>query len=189
MGKRIFDLFGATVLLVVLSPILLLISFVVRTTSSGPIIFRQERMGFCETGFTIFKFRTMIDGSSKPFDAVVMNDPRVTKIGGFLRSTHLDELPQLWNIFRGDMSLVGPRPNSIDISKLYADKIPGYRDRFKVRPGLTGPVQIRGRKSALRKGVRGILFLELRYIQNQGFLLDLWILYNTLSVVFRKKGI
>lgn len=131
----------------------------------------------------------MKNGSGKPIDLVLKGDPRITKIGKLLRSTHLDELPQLWNVLRGDMSLVGPRPyGSKDVAKL-KKQLRRYDDRYRVYPGITGLEQINGRERAVNRGPRFTLALDLIYIKRQNFWLDLYILYKTILVVLKRQGI
>jgi len=147
--KRLVDIVISTVVLLVLSPILLLIAFTVRLTSPGPVLFRQTRVGKDGKPFTCYKFRTMYvdapdirnpDGSS--FNAP--DDPRVTRVGRFLRKTTLDELPQFINVLKGDMSIVGPRPDLPDQVRFYSER---HKKRLLVKPGMTGWAWIHGRNS------------------------------------------
>ena len=145
MAKRIFDALVSVALLLGLAPLMILIACVVKITSRGPIIFKQERLGFQKKPFTIFKFRTMIDGSGKTIDVVLKGDKRVTKAGKYLRASYFDELPQLWNVLKGDMSLVGPRPYPTEKALLDLKTYPDYEKRFKLKPGMTGLAQVWGR--------------------------------------------
>jgi lipopolysaccharide/colanic/teichoic acid biosynthesis glycosyltransferase len=139
--RRILDLTVAFCLLVLLAPLLLLLAVLVRTTSGGPVLFRQWRVGEGGREFALYKFRTMRNGSAGP-GITLGRDPRVTGAGQLLRRLHLDELPQLWNVLRGDMTLVGPRPEIPDLARRYP---PEHRWVFRHRPGLTGPCQLRSR--------------------------------------------
>lgn len=186
--KRVFDIICSFLLLIILSPVFLLIACAVYFTSPGPVLFRSVRTGYKGKNFTIFKFRTMKDGSGRPNDFILKGDPRVTTIGKFLRSTHLDELPQLWNVLRGEMSMVGPRPyEAKDVANL-RKLLKRYDERFEVYPGITGLVQIKGRLIK-KRGSRMILAVELYYIKRQNFWLDLYIILKTIIVVLKRKGI
>lgn len=187
--KRFLDLSISLILLILLLPLFLLIAFLVKVDSPGSILFKQERVGKDQLIFIIIKFRTLVVDSAKNLDSVVKDDIRVTRIGRFLRSTYLDELPQLWNVLVGDMSLVGPRPDEVSIANASIEKIHGYINRLAVRPGITGPNQIIGRIETSRNGFNKSLSIELDYIKNQNLLLDLKILLNTLLVIFKKQGI
>ena len=182
--KCALDLVAAALFLVLLGPLLLLIGLLIRLTSPGPAIFRQERAGSAGRPFICYKFRTMrIDVD--PFGASphTAEDPRVTRLGRWLRETSVDELPQLLNIFKGDMSLVGPRP-------LYMRQAPEWnsrqRRRLEVKPGLTGLAQIFGRGGL---PIEDKLELDVQYVERACVRLDLWILWKTLMSVFRKQGI
>lgn len=186
--KRLRDVLCAVILLVLLSPLLLLIASVIKVTSAGPVTFRQERTGYCGKSFTIFKFRTMYY-PSQPFSVVtVTNDPRITPVGKFLRSTHLDELPQLLNVLRGEMSLVGPRPHPLEITALALTLNPRYHSSFKVLPGMTGPAQLRGRPWILAHRQEAII-LEIEYAHGRSAKSDWQILLETCLVVWKKQGI
>ncbi len=192
MGKRFFDIFCSLIFLIVLSPLFLIIACFVRLTSSGPVIYRQARVGRHKVPFTIFKFRTMADksGSGKLCDLVTKtDDPRITKAGKFLRQTHLDELPQLWNVVRGEMGLVGPRPVSVEIAAVREKEIPGYDKRFQIPPGITGLVQTRKRYRRAKTNLKKYIALEIFYIERRSFLLDLKILARTVRAVFERQGI
>lgn len=188
MAKRIFDVCVATLLLVVFLPLLIVIGIIVKLTSAGPVIFRQERMGFLNKPFVILKFRTMLDGSGKKHDFVLKGDPRVTKVGTFLRSTHFDELPQLWNVLKGEMSLVGPRPDPVAKAWRKASKDPRYLEQFRVLPGMTGPTQIYGRMWQISND-ENVVKENLAYVENKNLLGDLKILLATIFVVLRRQGV
>ena len=143
--KAAFDYVMAAVLLVVLSPLLLAVAIAIKIDSRGPILFRQQRFGFNTKVFGIYKFRTMVDGEATAATVQARaGDPRITRIGGFLRKTSIDELPQLLNVLSGTMSLVGPRPHAVDHNEEYSKKIRGYFARHRMKPGITGLAQIKG---------------------------------------------
>ncbi len=186
--KRTFDLFGSGLLLLLASPLLLFCALAVRTSSAGPILYRQARMGRDRRVFTILKFRSMridAEGTTGPVWARE-NDPRRTAVGEFLRKWSLDELPQLWNVFRGDMSLVGPRPERPYFVEQFHDSIPHYYGRHRIKAGLTGWAQV--------NGLRGNVPIEERtrydlyYIENWSLWLDLRILLLTLRAVIAHPG-
>ena len=189
--KRIFDLSSALFLLLVFAPLMLLIAIAVKLDSPGPIIYRQKRLGKNGRPFTIYKFRSMRRDAEKHSGAVwaMQDDPRVTRIGRFLRATHLDELPQLFNVIKGEMSLVGPRPERPEIAKELVKEIPNYYDRLKVKPGITGLAQVRYRYDSCLKDVKNKLRYDLFYIYKANFWLDLRILFDTIEHVLLSKGI
>ena len=184
VSKRAFDVLAASVLLVVLSPLLVAIAITIRITSRGPILFRQERAGRGGAPFILYKFRTM-KTDVDPFGPSPKSggDLRLTGLGKFLREYSLDELPQLANIVKGDMSFIGPRP-------LYTSQIPEWnekqRKRLVVRPGLTGLAQVSGRG---RLVVEEKLELDVAYVEQAGFLLDCRILLATIAQLLGRKGI
>lgn len=180
--KRIFDFLLASLLLVFLAPVLVIIAIAIKLTSDGPVLFQQRRYGRFKMQFTILKFRTMnVMESGKNFTQAKRNDPRITKLGAFLRRTSLDELPQLWNVIRGDMSLVGPRPHAIAMDDDYARKIFGYNRRFIMKPGITGLAQckgFRGNTDKMQKMI-GRLCRDVYYVRNRTMTLDMRILAMT----------
>lgn len=180
--KRIFDIGVAALVLLVASPIILLVALMVRIWLGGPVLFRQKRPGEGGRIFSMVKFRSMtsetgIDGELLP------DDQRLTRFGKFLRASSLDELPELWNVLKGEMSLVGPRPLLAEYMSLYDER---QARRHEVRPGLTGWAQVNGRNS-LSWDER--LELDVWYVENQTFLLDLKILVQTLVVVVSRRGV
>ena len=181
--KRGVDVVFAVVGLVVSSPLWILVGLAIVVASRGPILYTQERVGRGGRRFWLIKFRTMIDEAEKLTGPVLAtkNDSRVTTVGRVLRATRLDELPQLLNVLRGDMSLVGPRPERPEFVQQYLDEIPEYRYRYLVRPGLTGLAQVRGRYST---AVPDKLRYDLSYIVNYTILLDLKVILETVPVVF-----
>ncbi len=195
MGKRLFDAVLAFVLLTMLFPLLAAIALAIRLDSRGPAIFRQVRVGRDRREFVIWKFRTMAVGSGTTLDLVVRRDPRVTRSGRYLRSTHLDELPQLWNIIRGDMSFVGPRPITPAIVRYYEmaypDAVPQISQRFRLRPGLTGLSQmLRDRPGSWSDDLwMERLRLDIQYHDRRSFLLDIAILCRTIPRVMKAHGV
>ena len=183
--KRIFDFLASALLLLLLSPLLLGIALAIKLTSKGPVFFLQERAGVNGQPFTIFKFRTMVVNAENIGDGVYTgaNDARITKVGTFLRDWSLDELPQLINIVRGDMSIIGPRPTLMyQIEQYDAHQF----KRLHARPGVTGWAQVNGR-NALSWPER--IELDVWYVENWSLLLDLKILIKTVGVVFKREGI
>jgi lipopolysaccharide/colanic/teichoic acid biosynthesis glycosyltransferase len=197
--KRTMDVVGALVGLIMLIPILSLVSLLIRLESPGPIVFRQRRTGLGGHEFWCLKFRTMVpDAEQRLRDLEARNesaggvlfkikdDPRVTTLGRFLRRTSLDELPQLWNILVGEMSLVGPRPLQLrDCEKLEAADPEGYHLRLTVTPGLTGPWQVGGRSNV---DSDQMLRLDLNYVESWSIATDLEILIKTVGVVLAGRG-
>ena len=184
LTKRTLDILIAVPAMVILSPLLVAIAVGIRLGSRGPAIFRQERAGKDGKPFTLYKFRTMRPDAD-PFGPSPKSgeDPRLTRLGRFLREHSLDELPQLINVIRGDMSLVGPRP-------LYMAQVPEWderqRKRLQVKPGLTGLAQISGRGGLTREGK---LELDARYVEQASLSLDVRILFATMARVFGGGGI
>lgn len=180
--KRLFDLIVAIVLLVLLCIPLLLLAVVIRLRLGSPVLFRQVRPGLHGRPFTMVKFRTMTDGRG-PDGALLPDAQRLTPFGRMLRSTSLDELPELWNVLRGEMSLVGPRPLLMEYLPLYT---PAQARRHEVRPGITGWAQVNGR-NALSWEER--FSLDVWYVDHRTFWLDLRILWLTVRKVLVRDGI
>ena len=180
LTKNLFDWLAAAAGVAVLSPIMLLLAVVVKLTSRGPVIYRQVRLGFNNRPFEIYKFRTMrIDAEKNGAQWATRNDPRVTPVGGFLRRTHLDELPQLINVLKGEMSLVGPRPERpVFVSKL-SEQIEGYPLRTRVKPGITGLAQVHHRYDESIEDVKVKLYYDLQYVERCGLAMDIKIIWNT----------
>jgi lipopolysaccharide/colanic/teichoic acid biosynthesis glycosyltransferase len=176
--KRVFDVLVSSFLLIVLSPLLIIIAIAVRLDSPGPAIFRQSRTGYHGKPFTIFKFRTMRDGE-------------VTRMGKLLRPRYLDELPQLWNIIRGDMSLVGPRPHMVAAVQALEQAVPNYRLRTNVLPGMTGPFQVwygREQHLAAQDNARALSW-DLFYVRRSSLALDFLLLICTIKPIWKGQGI
>lgn len=182
MRKLLFDRFVAAVLLLLLSPLLLLLAWQVRRHLGSPCLFRQVRPGLGGRPFTMFKFRTMRDAQDAA-GRPLPDAERLTPFGRFLRASSLDELPELWNVLRGEMSLVGPRPLLMDYLPLYTAE---QARRHEVRPGITGWAQINGR-NAQSWGER--FRLDVWYVDHQSFFLDLKILFLTVKKVLVREGI
>ncbi len=190
-GKRLFDIIFATCALTALAPLLLLTAAAVALTSEGPVLFRQRRSGLGGEPFEILKFRSMFtDGGNE--DAVVQateSDPRITPLGRFLRRTSLDELPQLINVLRGDMSIVGPRPHAIDHDELFARRAPNYDVRFVTRPGITGLAQVCGARGPTPDKSSVVLRtnFDIEYVCHASFALDMKIIFLTVGEIFESK--
>lgn len=189
MVKRLFDLFCSIAILIIISPVLLLIAIIVKLDSPGPAIFWQKRLGYRRAAFTILKFRTMQVDSGRDGDLVLTGDPRVTRVGRILRSTHLDELPQFWNVVCGEMSLVGPRPIRHCSAYEREQVVPGYSGRLEVLPGITGLTQLRGRAKNVKKGPYSMYLLDTYYIRHQSLCFDCKILLLTLVAMLKRNGI
>jgi lipopolysaccharide/colanic/teichoic acid biosynthesis glycosyltransferase len=172
--KVAVDLAAAFVLLILAAPVIALLAILVRAGSRGPGIYRQVRLGRGGRPFTIYKIRTMVHDCELATGPTwsLPGDSRVTGLGRFLRRTHLDELPQLWNVLRGEMSLVGPRPERPEIIRSLERVLPRYRDRLAVRPGVTGLAQVQLPPDTDVSGVRVKLDYDLCYIARMGFWLD-----------------
>lgn len=185
--KRTLDVSVSFSMLLFLAPVLLLVALVIRLESPGSPFFSQLRYGQHGQKIRIYKFRSMRAEQCDPTGVTqtVENDPRLTRFGAFLRKSNLDELPQLWNVLVGDMSLVGPRCHAIGMlagGVLYEDLVPGYHKRHVMRPGLTGLAQMRGLRGPTDKPAkaRARINADLHYIENYSFALDLKILVGTL---------
>jgi len=187
--KRLFDVAVSGLTLLLLSPILLVIAVAIRLDSTGPVLFRQQRAGLDGKPFTMYKFRSMRAGSEK-FDAQaglgVKNDPRRTRIGKLLRRTSLDELPQLLNVLRGEMSLVGPRPERSRFVQEFGAVVPQYLDRHRVKTGVTGWAQVNGLRgdTSIEERVK----YDLYYIENWSLAFDIKILLRTIRAAFASRG-
>lgn len=188
--KRIMDIVVSILFLIVGLPLMALIGIVIRLNSKGPALYLQRRVGYRGREFTLFKFRTMRTDAEKETGAVwaTPDDPRVTGIGRFMRSTRLDELPQFLNVLMGNMSLVGPRPERRVFVDEFSKKIPFYTRRMNVKPGITGWAQIRRGYDTSLDDVREKLQYDLFYLENMSISLDIKILLNTFWVMITAKG-
>ena len=188
--KRAFDIVASALGLILLSPLFALIALQVKLSSRGPVFYSQERIGLYGLPFHIYKFRTMVtDAEADGVPQITHdNDPRITKIGHWLRKFRLDELPQLWNILRGDMSIVGPRPERPFFIEQIMKEAPYYCLLYKVRPGLTswGPIRV-GYTDTMEKMIER-LNCDIVYVENMSLLLDLKILFFTTGVIIKGKG-
>jgi len=188
--KRAFDIFAATALLIVALPVMIATAIAVLIESGRPIIFRQERLGLGGRPFTLLKFRSM--GTDAELDGVPrwasMRDPRITKVGEFIRRTRIDELPQLINVLKGEMSFVGPRPERAYFVAQLSEKVPFYGARHTVKPGVTGWAQVHYSYGASVEESAQKLQFDLYYVKNHTLLLDLVILLRTMKVVLLREG-
>jgi len=194
LAKRIFDVAASASMLVLAAPLMAIIAAAIKLSSPGPVFFSQTRVGKDGRQFRFFKFRTMIDGADRLHHHVahlnhrdgpalkIFDDPRMNGVGPFLRRTSLDELPQLWNVLRGDMSLVGPRPA---LPHEVAGYEPHYLRRLTVMPGLTGLWQVSGRANV---PFRRWMAMDVWYARHWNPMLDMWIIARTLPAVLRRDG-
>jgi sugar transferase (PEP-CTERM system associated) len=189
-AKRLLDLVAAAVGLICAAPLMALVGLVVRATSPGPALYRQERVGQHGRIFTVLKFRSMRQDAERGTGAIwaTKNDHRITPVGGFIRKTRLDELPQLLNVLRGDMSLVGPRPERPEFVKLLTEQIPFYGQRHAIRPGLTGWAQVRYSYGSSVEDALEKLQYDLFYIKNLSIPFDLFIIFSTIKTVLLRRG-
>jgi len=190
-AKRLFDIGVAGSLIALLSPLLALIAIAVKLTSIGPVIFRQKRYGLDGKEIIVYKFRSMsvVEDGQRTYTQVSRGDSRVTPIGAFLRRMSLDELPQLFNVLEGSMSIVGPRPHAIAVNEQYRRLIPSYMFRHKVKPGITGWAQVHGYRGGddLELMKKRIEF-DLDYLRNWPLALDFSILFRTVAIVWRDQS-
>ena len=187
--KRAFDIIVSAAMLVLLSPLYLILTLLVWYSSKGPVFYRQERIGLHGLPFEIIKFRTMcVHAETETPQLSADNDPRITKVGKWMRKYRLDELPQFWNILRGDMSIVGPRPERRYFINQIEEKAPYYCMIYKIRPGLTswGPIKV-GYTDTLDKMIRRLNY-DIVYIENMSLTLDIKIMFHTIGVIFNGKG-
>jgi exopolysaccharide biosynthesis polyprenyl glycosylphosphotransferase len=186
--KKLGDYSFALLSILLLSPLLLLLSLLIKLESKGPVIFQQKRVGQNEKEFMLYKFRTMRDGSEKGDKYTQENDSRITRFGKILRKTRLDELPQLINILKGEMSLIGPRAEWIDLTKNYEKEIPYYHLRHLVKPGITGWAQVLYPYGSSIDDAQKKLQYDLYYIKRYSILLDWSIVLKTIRVMLFGKG-
>lgn len=184
--KRTFDIVSSLIGIACSLIPMLIIAIFIKLNSKGPIIFKQERLGLNGKPFTVYKFRSMyFDSEKNGAQWAEQNDPRVTKVGRFLRKTRLDELPQFFNIFLGNMSFIGPRPERKIFYDIFEEYIVGFNQRLKVKPGLTGWAQVNGGYDLLPEEK---IIYDLEYIKKQSFLMDIKCIIKTFKVLFTHNG-
>ena len=187
ISKRVLDVTTAAMILALVAPLFVLVTVAIKLDSRGPALFRQRRTGLGGEAFSILKFRSMRvledDGDLKQ---ATRSDSRITRVGAVIRALSIDELPQLINVLKGEMSLVGPRPHALSHDELWARTAPGYAQRFRVRPGLTGCAQVNGLRGEIRElaQIRARVDADNWYIDNWSLRLDLVILLRTVPLLF-----
>jgi sugar transferase (PEP-CTERM system associated) len=188
-SKRIFDILVSAILLILTVPLMVLVALAIWLETGSPMVFRQARTGLYGKTFEILKFRSMRQDAEKNGPKwATRNDQRITRVGRIIRSSRLDELPQLFNVFRGDMSLVGPRPERPVFCEMLEEKIPFFAQRHSVRPGITGWAQVKYQYgSSIEEGWTKLEY-ELFYIKHMSLTLDLAILFETVKVVLSGRG-
>jgi exopolysaccharide biosynthesis polyprenyl glycosylphosphotransferase len=188
--KPVIETCIALALFILLIPVMPIIAILIKCDSRGRVFYTQERIGKDGRKFTIMKFRTMVENAESRTGAVYAsdNDPRITKIGRFLRKWRLDEIPQLLNVIKGDMSLIGPRPEREVFIREFEEKIPFYTQRLLVRPGLTGWAQAKYPYASSIEQTEEKLQYDLYYIKNMSFILDVVVFLKTIRVVLFGKG-
>jgi sugar transferase (PEP-CTERM system associated) len=190
LARRLVSFTIATLALILCLPLLPILALMVKLSSPGPVLFRQQRVGFKGAIFTVCKFRTMRQDAEQNTGAVWAgkNDPRVTSVGRFMRKTRLDEIPQLWNVLRGDMGFVGPRPERPEFVQWLQEQVPYYNLRHIIRPGLTGWAQVRYRYGASLEETRQKIQYDLYYVKHMSVALDLFIIFETIKTVLLRRG-
>lgn len=190
IAKRTFDIVSSSLLLLIASPVMLVTMLLIKLDSPGPILYSQERVGLGGKGFMCLKFRSMRTDAEKDGVAVwaTKNDSRVTRVGAFIRKTRIDELPQLFSVLKGEMSMVGPRPERPSFVKELKELIPFYDVRHSIKPGVTGWAQVRYSYGASVEDARKKHQYDLYYVKNNSLLLDLLVLIETVSVVLFREG-
>jgi sugar transferase (PEP-CTERM system associated) len=189
-SKRALDITAASVGLVLASTLMAIVALAVKLTSKGPVLYHQQRTGLNGRAFTVHKFRTMCqdaEANTGPTWATTA-DPRITRVGAFLRKTRLDEVPQLWNVLCGEMSIVGPRPERPEFVRELTEQIPYYGQRHSVKPGVTGWAQVRYTYGASIEDTMEKLQYDLFYIKNASIGLDLFVLFTTVKIVLLRRG-
>lgn len=185
--KRILDIISSLLGLIVAIPIILVIAIIIKIEDNGPVFYSQQRLGKDEKNFFVYKLRSMRVDAEKygGVQWAQKDDPRITKIGKFIRKTRIDEIPQLFNILKGDMSLIGPRPERPELTYKFNKEIPGFIDRLVIKPGLTGLAQVNGGYDI---GPEEKLKWDIIYIKNRNIFLDISIIFKTIGVVFTGEG-
>ncbi|GAA4780028.1 sugar transferase [Olivibacter ginsenosidimutans] len=187
--KRSFDILFSLVALVIGAPIYLLLALLVKATSKGPVFYKQERVGLHEKPFYIYKFRSMYTNAENQGPQLASDDdPRITPVGRFLRKTRLDEIPQFWNVLKGDMSIVGPRPERAHFIKQIVAKAPSYKQLLTIKPGITSIGQVNFGYAQTVDEMCERMLLDLQYLQVISFFTDLAIIFKTIQVMFLGKG-
>jgi sugar transferase (PEP-CTERM system associated) len=188
--KRLIDLVLSSLMLIVLSPFIILVVIIIKLDSKGPVLFSQERVGEKHNPYMVHKFRSMRSDAEKETGPVWAkeNDDRITRVGNFIRKWRIDEIPQLWNVLKGEMSFVGPRPERDHFVKQLTERIPYYGERFSVKPGLTGWAQVSyGYGSTVEDAIEKLNY-DLFYIKNMSVLMDLMIVVRTVKTVIFGHG-
>ena len=185
-GKRMIDVILSLIGLILLSPIFLVIIIIIKIDDPGPAFFKQKRVGINKSYFNLYKFRSMIENAEGKSGAVLASksDSRITPVGKFIRATRLDELPQLINVLKGDMSLVGPRPERPEIAEQYYENLPEFAYRLKTKAGLTGYAQVMGKYNTTPYDK---LKLDLTYIEKYSVPLDIKLILLTVKIFFKKE--
>ena len=185
--KRILDIISSLLGLIVAIPIILVIAIIIKIEDNGPVFYSQQRLGKDEKNFFVYKLRSMRVDAEKygGVQWAQKDDPRITKIGKFIRKTRIDEIPQLFNILKGDMSLIGPRPERPELTYNFNKEIPGFIDRLVIKPGLTGLAQVNGGYDISPEEK---LKWDIIYIKNRNIFLDISIIFKTIGVVFTGEG-
>lgn len=186
--KRVFDIILALMIMIVIAPLILIVCVLIKLDSSGPIIYSQERIGKSGKRFRLYKLRTMYPNADREGAYAMKDDPRITRVGRYLRKTRLDEIPQLWNVLTGDMSLIGPRPELPQNESMLEAGIPGFSFRTVVKPGLTGWAQICAPYANTIETSATKLEYDLYYIRNASIWLDIRIAWRTFLVMVRLAG-
>ncbi len=189
-AKRVIDVVVSFIMLILSAPVLIATSIAIKIDSRGPVIYKQERSGLNGKVFKVYKFRSMYQDAEKRTGPIwsTKDDPRITRVGKFIRRVRIDELPQIWNVFKGEMSLVGPRPERPFFVEQLAKEIPYYKRRLRVRPGITGWAQVKHKYDENIEDVRTKLQFDLFYIENMSLKTDIKILFRTVFVVLFGKG-
>jgi exopolysaccharide biosynthesis polyprenyl glycosylphosphotransferase len=188
--RRVVSIAISLVALLCCLPLIPFIALAIKVSSPGPVLFRQQRVGRGGSLFTVYKFRTMRQDAEAGTGAVwaTKGDPRITRIGSFLRKSRLDEIPQLWNVLKGDMGFVGPRPERQEFVMWLEQKIPYYELRHIIRPGVTGWAQVRYQYGASLEESKQKLQYDLYYIKHMSLALDLFILFETVKTILLRRG-
>jgi exopolysaccharide biosynthesis polyprenyl glycosylphosphotransferase len=190
IGKRGLDIICGLIIAVIFAVVFPFVALAIKLDSPGSIFYKQERVGLNGAKFTIYKLRSMVQNAEVNGQAqwAVKNDARITKVGNFIRKTRLDELPQVINVLKGEMSMVGPRPERQQFIDKLEQQIPGFNNRLAVKPGLTGWAQVNYGYGSTIEDARIKLGYDLEYCQNQSLALDLQVIYRTFAVVFKMQG-